>query len=565
MSNPEVEELKSKGNAAFQAGKNEEAVNWFTTAIKIDPTNHILYSNRSAAYCGLERYQAALDDANKTIEIKPDWAKGYARKGAALHFKKDFKGAIEAYKKGLELDPNNDACKKGLAELQPRGGGFGGAGAGGENPFAKIFGPDALVKIKLNPKLAPYLDEPDYVNMIKMIQANPQSVNMFLQDKRIMQTFATLCGLNAGDFEEEAETPKPRPPSPKREAPKPQPAKNLTPEEQAKKEKQDKADSEKDKGNEHYKKREFEKALECYNKAFEICPENVVYLINIAAVYFEQGKYDEVLKKCDEALEKGFEVGIDYKTKAKALARKGSAYHKLKDYDSAIAAFKSSLMENRIADTLNKLNAVEKEKVEAAKQAYFDEGKALEAKERGNEFFKNQKFPEAIKEYTEAINRNPNDATYYSNRAAAYMKMGEYPQANKDCEKALEINPDFVKVITRKAHIHFFLKEYHKALEWYEKGLKYEPNNEELRSGLERTLAQIQTSQRAGEVDEERVRRSMEDPEIRAILQDPVMQAVLKDLSEDPTSAQKHLANQSVAQKIQKLIAAGVISTGRKG
>lgn len=30
---------------------------------------------------------------------------------------------------------------------------------------------------------------------------------------------------------------------------------------------------------------------------------------------------------------------------------------------------------------------------------YFDEGKALEAKERGNEFFKNQKFPEAIKEY----------------------------------------------------------------------------------------------------------------------------------------------------------------------
>ena len=73
---------------------------------------------------------------------------------------------------GLELDPANDACKKGMQDAQK-------AQAASSNPFAKIFGPDVWVKIQMNPKLAPFLEQPDYVNMIKMMQSNPQAVNMY--------------------------------------------------------------------------------------------------------------------------------------------------------------------------------------------------------------------------------------------------------------------------------------------------------------------------------------------------------------------------------------------------
>lgn len=55
----------------------------FTQAIEIEPQNHVLYSNRSAVYAATSDYQKALDDANKATEIKPDWAKGWSRKGAA--------------------------------------------------------------------------------------------------------------------------------------------------------------------------------------------------------------------------------------------------------------------------------------------------------------------------------------------------------------------------------------------------------------------------------------------------------------------------------------------------
>lgn len=57
----------------------------FTQAVEIEPTNHVLYSNRSGAYASMKDFDKALEDANKTIEIKPDWAKGWGRKGSALH------------------------------------------------------------------------------------------------------------------------------------------------------------------------------------------------------------------------------------------------------------------------------------------------------------------------------------------------------------------------------------------------------------------------------------------------------------------------------------------------
>ncbi len=45
----------------------------------------MLYSNRSGAYASKKEFDKALEDATRTTEIKPDWAKGYGRKGAALH------------------------------------------------------------------------------------------------------------------------------------------------------------------------------------------------------------------------------------------------------------------------------------------------------------------------------------------------------------------------------------------------------------------------------------------------------------------------------------------------
>lgn len=70
-----MEELKSKANAAFATGKNDEAIDLYTQAIALDEKNHVLYSNRSAAYAKSTKYEEALKDAEQCVALKPDFVK----------------------------------------------------------------------------------------------------------------------------------------------------------------------------------------------------------------------------------------------------------------------------------------------------------------------------------------------------------------------------------------------------------------------------------------------------------------------------------------------------------
>lgn len=112
-----ADELKALGNKAIAAKNFDEAIEHFTKAIELTPENHILYSNRSAAYASKKDWEHALQDATKTTELKPDWPKGWSRKGAALFGKGDLVGASEAYEAGLKLDPNNAGMKNDLAAV----------------------------------------------------------------------------------------------------------------------------------------------------------------------------------------------------------------------------------------------------------------------------------------------------------------------------------------------------------------------------------------------------------------------------------------------------------------
>lgn len=70
-----VEELKTKGNECVKNGKYIEAVLHYTQAIKMDPNNYVLYSNRSYAFLKLDQHYLSLNDANATVRLQPQWAK----------------------------------------------------------------------------------------------------------------------------------------------------------------------------------------------------------------------------------------------------------------------------------------------------------------------------------------------------------------------------------------------------------------------------------------------------------------------------------------------------------
>ena len=79
-------------------------------------------------------------------------------------------------------------------------------------------------------------------------------------------------------------------------------------------------------------------------------------MTNKAAVKFEMGKYEECIKDCEEAIERGRELRADYKLIARAMTRIGNSLVKLGKLEEAIAMYNKSLTEHRSADTLKRLN-----------------------------------------------------------------------------------------------------------------------------------------------------------------------------------------------------------------
>lgn len=576
-----ADEAKAKGNAAFSSGDYTAAIRHFSDAIALSPSNHVLYSNRSAAYASLQKYTEALADAKKTVELKPDWSKGYSRLGAAHLGLSQYDDAVSAYKKGLEIDPNNEALKSGLADAQAAAASSRSRSSpSAANPFGDAFsGPEMWAKLTADPTTRAYLQQPDFVKMMQDIQKDPNNLNLHLKDQRVMQALGVLLNVKIRTPTDDTDMPDSSSPSQseRKRAAEAEPVKQPEPEpepepmeftEEEKEAKQRKAEAQKEKeaGNAAYKKKDFETAIQHYSKALELDDEDISYLTNRAAVYLEMGKYEECIKDCDKAVERGRELRSDFKMIARALTRKGSALVKMakcsKDFDPAIETFQKALTEHRNPDTLKKLNEAEKAKKELEQQEYFDPKLADEEREKGNEFFKQQKYPEAVKHYTEAIRRNPKDPKSYSNRAACYTKLGAMPEGLKDAEKCIELDPTFSKGYTRKGAVQFFMKEYDKALETYNEGLKHDPNNQELRDGIARCIQQINKASRGDlspEELKERQAKAMQDPEIQNILQDPVMRQVLIDFQENPKAAQEHTKNPMVMSKIQKLVSAGIV------
>lgn len=64
-----ADELKNQGNKAFQAKDYDTAIDLFSKAIELDPSNFVLWSNRSAAKAGKRQYAAALEDAEQVCAV----------------------------------------------------------------------------------------------------------------------------------------------------------------------------------------------------------------------------------------------------------------------------------------------------------------------------------------------------------------------------------------------------------------------------------------------------------------------------------------------------------------
>lgn len=113
---PESELFKSQGNAAMARKDHAAAIDLYSKAIAVAPTNPIYLSNRAAAYSASHKHAEACTDAEMAVAADPKYTKAWSRLGLARFVLGDARGSMEAYAKGIEYEGSggSEAMKKGF-------------------------------------------------------------------------------------------------------------------------------------------------------------------------------------------------------------------------------------------------------------------------------------------------------------------------------------------------------------------------------------------------------------------------------------------------------------------
>ena len=110
----------------------------------------------------------------------------------------------------------------------------------------------------------------------------------------------------------------------------------------------------------------------------------------------------------------------------------------------------------------------------------------LAEKEAGNEAFRAGDTEKAIHFYSLAVDANPSEATFYSNRSAAFHKLGSYQKAQADAAMCIQLRSDWPKGYYRLGEAYFGQNLFAKASEEYSRALDLEPNDVGVREALAR-------------------------------------------------------------------------------
>ncbi|KAI1214186.1 uncharacterized protein F4807DRAFT_407031 [Annulohypoxylon truncatum] len=227
----EAEDLKARGNKAMASKDYPTAIDMYTSALALYPSNAIYLSNRAAAYSAAKDHASARADAEAAVKLDPRYTKAWSRLGLARFALGDAKGSMEAYQKGIEYEGNggSDAMKKGfetarrrveeleadaagsvpdLAGSVPRGGG-GGGGMPDLASLASLFGGGGAGGAGANreggggggggmPDLGSIMNNPMFASMAQNLMSNPEMMQNLMSNPRLREMadrFSTGGGM----------------------------------------------------------------------------------------------------------------------------------------------------------------------------------------------------------------------------------------------------------------------------------------------------------------------------------------------------------------------------------
>ena len=170
---------------------------------------------------------------------------------------------------------------------------------------------------------------------------------------------------------------------------------------------------------------------------------------------------------------------------------------------TALALCVSQLCQGEAKKNTNEANRLAREGAEAAKNQDWDKAVELLRKatamdhkysnelaavyqRRGYADVSEQKYLDAINEYSEALKLTPQDARIYEQRAAVEMKINDFDKALADYSELIKLKPNEARYYNYRAYIYELKNDSKNALAETEKVLKIDSNNQEAKARKQR-------------------------------------------------------------------------------
>ncbi len=101
----EAEKIRLKGNECISKKDYKDALTYYTSSIKLDPTEPSTFGNRALVYIRRKEFEKALEDSNNAILLNKDFSRGYQRRAEACLGLKDYAKAYIALRALAKKDP----------------------------------------------------------------------------------------------------------------------------------------------------------------------------------------------------------------------------------------------------------------------------------------------------------------------------------------------------------------------------------------------------------------------------------------------------------------------------
>uniref|UniRef100_A0A1I7TS19 SGTA_dimer domain-containing protein n=1 Tax=Caenorhabditis tropicalis TaxID=1561998 RepID=A0A1I7TS19_9PELO len=179
----QANKLKEEGNDLMKASQFDAAVQKYNSAIKLN-RDPVYFCNRAAAYCRLEQYDLAIQDCRTALALDPSYSKAWGRMGLAYSCQNRYEHAAEAYKKALELEPNQESYKNNLKIAEDKLKELESARpAPGANPLAGLFsamgGSGGMAGMPGMGGMGGLLSDPGLMQAASQMMSDPGMADMF--------------------------------------------------------------------------------------------------------------------------------------------------------------------------------------------------------------------------------------------------------------------------------------------------------------------------------------------------------------------------------------------------